>query len=70
MPPPDDRFRITHLQMETSGLYGLGRLMGHKTLSVSALLAHRLHGRFCSDPAKVIQHCIQTVLEHLPAGMA
>ena len=38
---------ITLLEMKTAGLYGLSRLMGHRAVSVSALLAHRLHQRFC-----------------------
>jgi uridine phosphorylase len=56
---------ITHLEMETAGLYGLSRLMGHRAVSVSALLAHRLHQRFCQEPKKVMQACIQQVLQIL-----
>lgn len=56
---------ITHLEMETAGLYGLSRLMGHRAVSVSALLAHRLHQRFCPEPKAVMQACIQKVLKTL-----
>lgn len=56
---------ITHLEMETAGLYGLSRLMGHRAVSVSALLAHRLHQRFCQEPKKVMQACILQVLKIL-----
>lgn len=56
---------ITHLEMETAGLYGLSRLMGHRAVSISALLAHRWHHRFCPEPQAVMDRCIQQVLQLL-----
>lgn len=57
--------RITHMEMETSGIYGLSRLMGHRALSVSALLAHRYHHRFTAKSHQVMEQCIAQVLEAL-----
>lgn len=57
--------RITHMEMETSGIYGLSRLMGHRALSISALLAHRYHHRFTSQPAEIMENCISRVLQTL-----
>jgi uridine phosphorylase len=54
--------QITHLEMETSGIYGLSRLMGHRAISVSALLAHRYHHRFVQNPLEIIENCILHVL--------
>ena len=58
--------QITHLEMETSGIYGLSRLMGHRAISVSALLAHRYHHRFVENPQEIIEDCILQVLRALP----
>ncbi len=56
-------FRITNLEMETAGIYGLGKLMGHNCLSVNAILANRIHHKFSSEPAKVVGKMIEEVLE-------
>ena len=50
--------RITNLEMETAGIYGLAKVLGHKALSVSAILANRKKGEFSSDPRKVIMSAI------------
>lgn len=57
--------RITHLEMETSGIYGLSRLMGHRAISISALLAHRYHHRFTTQPQEIMENCIAQVLDTL-----
>ena len=68
---PLSRFRfpdgsgITNMEMETSGLYGLSRLMGHQAVSVNAILANRSTGERCSDPERAIKQMIQTVLGRL-----
>jgi uridine phosphorylase len=56
---------LSHLEMETAGLYGLSRLMGHRAISISALLAHRWHHRFCPEPQAIMQGCIQKILQLL-----
>ena len=33
--------KITNLEMETSGIYGLSKLLGHKAISLNAILANR-----------------------------
>lgn len=60
-------FRITNLEMETAGIYGLGKLMGHRCLSVNAILAHRIHRTFSADPAKVTNRMIEEALEIITA---
>ncbi|HLP51282.1 MAG TPA: nucleoside phosphorylase [Chitinophagales bacterium] len=56
-------FRITNLEMETAGIYGLGKLMGHQCLSVNAILANRARHKFSSDPNRVVTKMIEEVLE-------
>ena len=56
-------FRISNLEMETSGIYGMGSILGHRCLSVSAILADRIHNTFSPEPKKVIEKMIEQALE-------
>ena len=61
----DRDYRITNLEMETSGIYALSRVLGHKALSVNAILASRVSASFSHNPEKVISEAIQLVLSRL-----
>jgi len=54
--------RITNYEMETSALYGLGQLLGHRTVSLSAIVANRVDGSFSADGAAAVDRLIRTVL--------
>lgn len=56
-------FRITNLEMETAGIYGMGKLLGHNCLSVNAILANRIQNTFSADPKKIVDQTIEKVLE-------
>lgn len=56
-------FRITNLEMETAGIYGLGKLLGHQCLSVNAILANRINQTFSADPGKIVEKMIEQTLE-------
>ena len=56
-------YRITNLEMETSGIYALGKHLGHRCLSINAIVAHRTRNVFSKDPAKVIEAMIRQALE-------
>ncbi len=58
--------RITNLEMESSGIYGLSNLLGHRALSMNLILANRSRGTFLKDPASSMQSMIETVLSNLP----
>jgi len=58
-------YRITNLEMETAGLYGLGGHLGHRCLSVSAIVAHRISNTFSTQPQKVIDAMIVKALDIL-----
>jgi uridine phosphorylase len=60
-----DNKRISNMEMETSGIYALGAHLGHRCLSVSAILAHRIHHTFSIDPQKTIDNMIVKALEIL-----
>lgn len=55
--------RITNFEMETSAIYGLGRLLGHHCLSMNAIIANRITKKFTKDAYTLIDHLIQKVLE-------
>ena len=57
--------RITNLEMETSGIYGLCKLLGHHALSINAILANRATGVFSKDPAATVNHMITTALARI-----
>lgn len=57
--------RITNLEMETAGIYALSKALGHKAISVNAILASRVKFEFSSNPAKIIDGAIQMVLDKL-----
>lgn len=54
--------RIVNFEMETSALYGLGRVLGHKCLSVSAVVANRINKTFSSNGAKAVDDMIKYCL--------
>lgn len=57
--------RITNLEMETAGIYALGAHLGHRCLSVNAILAHRIFNAFSTEPQKIIDSMIVKALEVL-----
>jgi uridine phosphorylase len=57
--------RITNLEMETAGIYALGKHLGHRCLSVNAILAHRIKNTFSTNPALVVDKMIKNALEIL-----
>lgn len=55
--------RLTNFEMETSAIYGLGRLLGHRCCSISAIVANRAVQKFSADPYQTVDKLIQLVLE-------
>jgi len=57
--------RITNLEMETAGIYGLAGALGHNALSFNVILANRVSQIFSKEPLKVMDNFIKEVLERL-----
>ena len=55
-------FRITNLEMETSVIYGLSKLLGHNALSLNAIIANRANGTFSKNPGLAIENLIKYTL--------
>jgi uridine phosphorylase len=57
--------RITNLEMETSAIYGLSKLLGHNACSINAIIANRADGTFSENPGKIVSDLIVYTLEKL-----
>ncbi|GGW21802.1 nucleoside phosphorylase [Arenibacter certesii] len=57
--------QITNLEMETAGIYGLAKLMGHRAISLNCILANRSTGAFSTEPEKATQGLIAYALERI-----
>lgn len=60
-----DDNKITNLEMETAAIYGLSALLGHKALSLNAIIANRASGTFSEDPYKAVDELITYTLNKL-----
>lgn len=58
-------YRLTNLEMETAGIYGLANLLGHRAMSLNALLANRATGEFSQNPGKAVDDLIRFTLGKL-----
>ncbi len=54
---------VSNFEMETAGIYGLGAALGHKTISLNALIANRITGEFSKDPGATVNALIEKTLE-------
>ncbi|MDQ7948299.1 MAG: nucleoside phosphorylase [Pedobacter sp.] len=59
------KHRITNLEMETAGIYALAKALGHRALSVNAILASRVNFEFSPEPDKIVEKAIRLVLDEL-----
>jgi uridine phosphorylase len=55
--------RIANFEMETAGIYGLGKLLGHHCLSLSAIVANRVSKEFSRDGNTTINRLIRKCLD-------
>ncbi len=55
--------RITNFEMETSAIYGLGKLLGHHCLAINAIIANRVKKEFSMDGKATIENLIKRFLE-------
>ncbi|MBN4072131.1 nucleoside phosphorylase [Flavobacteriales bacterium AH-315-E23] len=62
-----ENHRITNYEMETSALYGLGKMLGHNTCTVCAIIANRIVQKYSKDYQTTVSKMIKIVLERLTA---
>ena len=59
---------ITNLEMETAAIYGLSKLLGHRAISLNAILANRPLGTFSNKPKQTVDSLIGLGLELLTSN--
>jgi uridine phosphorylase len=57
--------RITNYEMETSALYGLSGLLGHRACTICSVVANRLRKEYSKDHHAAINRMIDQVLDRL-----
>lgn len=56
-------YKITNFEMETAGIYMLGKALGHHVGSLSVILANRSLNQFSDNPDKEVEKLIQVGLK-------
>lgn len=54
--------KIDHIEMETSAIYGLSKVFGHRAVSLNAILANRSDKTFSKNPDKTVIDLIEWAL--------
>lgn len=57
--------RITNLEMETAGIYGLSAVLGHRAISFNVILANRSTQTFSKQPEKIVDNYVRQLLERI-----
>lgn len=60
-----DGLQITNLEMETSAIYGLSKIMGHNALTVCLIIANRADGTFINDYHDKMRDSIVKIMERI-----
>lgn len=55
--------RISNFEMETSAIYGMGKILGHQCLAVNAIVANRITKDFSKDGAAAVENLIKKSLQ-------
>lgn len=59
--------KITNLEMETAGIYAMSSLLGHRAISLNAILANRVTGEFSEKPNDIVEKLIKFTLDRIVA---
>jgi uridine phosphorylase len=59
--------RITNFEMETSALYGLGKILGHHTVTICTIIANRVLKQYSKDYHPAVEKMVTTVLDRITA---
>jgi uridine phosphorylase len=59
--------RITNFEMETSALYGLSAILGHRAVTICLVIANRATGKFNDDYKKTMKELIEQILQIIVA---
>ena len=59
------KYKITNFEMESSAVAGLGKMLGHRAMTVCCIIANRLAEEANVDYGKQIETLIKTVLDRI-----
>ena len=51
--------------METAAYYGMARMLGHEMISLNAIVANRVNGKFSKNSNRVVNSLIKKVIDIL-----
>ncbi len=57
------RHRILNFEMETAGIYGLSKILGHQCLSLSVIVANRVKKEFSKNGNAAVENLVSKTLE-------
>jgi len=57
-----DHIPLTNMEMETAGIYLLAKALGHRAISINAILASRITGQFSQTPQGTVERMIEESL--------
>lgn len=57
--------RITNYEMESSAIYGLSNLLGHRAVTICAIIANRITGDFLRDYKNLVKKLIGYTVDRL-----
>jgi len=57
--------RIANFEMETSALYGLGKMLGHETLTICSIVANRVNRTYAKNYQSDVERMVKLVLGRL-----
>jgi uridine phosphorylase len=60
-------FRVTNFEMESSAIFGLGKLLGHECMSVNVVVANRVAQQYSKDSNAAVEHMIEKAMEVIVA---
>ena len=60
---------ISNFEMESSAIYGLGRLMGHHCISLNVVVANRVVKEFSKDSARAVDNLIKHSLNIISSNV-
>lgn len=62
--------RISNFEMETSAIYGMGKILGHHCVSLSAIVANRISKEFSKDGNAAVENLIKKTLEIISSSIS
>ena len=60
-----DGTKVVNLEMETSAIYGLSRIMGHNALTICQVIANRATGKFINEYHEKMSEALAMIMDRL-----